>query len=70
MNIARVYAALSRRADHLGARIANNPDKDLSYDKAELAALCYVLAFHQFHAVAAAAPQPQSKESDAQSDRI
>lgn len=34
---------LTRRMNHLRARIANNSNRDLSYDKAELAALEWAL---------------------------
>ena len=39
----RKIASLIRRADHLKARIINSPNKDLTFDKQELAALDWAL---------------------------
>lgn len=45
---------LRRRADHLEGRIAANPDKHLSFDKAELSALRW--------AVSVLDPQPEPEK--------
>lgn len=39
MSITETIKVLEKRAEFLAARIANNPDKDLSFDKAEHSAL-------------------------------
>ena len=39
----RKIEVLEKRRDHLAERIASNPYKNLSYDKAELGALNWVL---------------------------
>ena len=46
---ARRIGMMRRRAAHLEARIAANPDRNLSYDKAEASALCWAIAELEKH---------------------
>ncbi len=62
MTLTRIKAALTRRADHLEARILAS-DRDLSFDQAELSALRTVLQFSQFDTPASGASQDAVKDS-------
>lgn len=41
----RRIQTLEKRRDHLAERIAQNPDRNLSYDRAELGALNWALQY-------------------------